>query len=136
MRGTGRVGTDREGALEKSKWGAGGLAKVSFKAKWALDRAQMLIYTHTQTRRATLLSPCIKTKAREFRVRNPRSRGAEPCSGPCSDRNVIHQIRLFTPPGLSKIASCTVTFCYVSIASAGDEFWDTAPLLGNMLLFL
>lgn len=49
MRGTGRVGTDREGALEKSKWGAGGLAKVSFKAKWALDRAQMLIYTHTHT---------------------------------------------------------------------------------------
>lgn len=50
MRGTGRVGTDREGALEKSKWGAGGLAKVSFKAKWALDRAQMLIYTHTHKR--------------------------------------------------------------------------------------
>ena len=25
------------GMLEKSEWGAGGIAKVSFKAKWGLD---------------------------------------------------------------------------------------------------
>lgn len=37
------------GSLEKSEWGAGGIAKVSFKAKWGLDRAQILIYTHTYT---------------------------------------------------------------------------------------
>lgn len=35
------------GTLEKSKWGAGGIAKVSFKAKWGLDRAQTPIHTHT-----------------------------------------------------------------------------------------
>lgn len=33
--------------LEKLKWGAGGIAKVSFKAKWGLDRAQILIHTHS-----------------------------------------------------------------------------------------
>lgn len=31
------------GTLEKSKWEAEGIAKVSFKAKWSLDRAQTLI---------------------------------------------------------------------------------------------
>lgn len=47
MRGVGSVGTNGGYMLEKSEWGTRGIAKVSFKAKWALDRAQKLIYTHT-----------------------------------------------------------------------------------------
>lgn len=38
------------GTLEKSKWEAGGIAKVSFKAKWSLDKAQTLVYTHKCSR--------------------------------------------------------------------------------------
>lgn len=57
------------GTLEKSKWGAGGIAKVSFKAKWALDRAQTLIYTHRQH-----CSPSYKTKAGEFHVTDKKSK--------------------------------------------------------------
>lgn len=44
------------GTLEKSKWGTGGIAKVSFKTKWGLDRAQILIYLHTLTNTHTQLS--------------------------------------------------------------------------------
>lgn len=33
--------------LEKSERGTRGTAKVSFKAKWALDKTQKLIYRHT-----------------------------------------------------------------------------------------
>lgn len=51
MRGVGNVGTNGVGGgcpmLEKSESGARGVAKVSFNAKWALDRLQTLIYRHT-----------------------------------------------------------------------------------------
>lgn len=59
MRGNGRVGTDGGGGggggdeggggLEKPEWEAGGLAKVSFKAKWGLDSTLSLLHTHTHT---------------------------------------------------------------------------------------
>lgn len=39
MRGIGSVRANG-GTLEKSKQGAGGIAKVSVKAKWGLDKAQ------------------------------------------------------------------------------------------------
>lgn len=35
------------GGLEKPEWEAGGLAKVSFKAKWGLDSTLSLLHTHT-----------------------------------------------------------------------------------------
>lgn len=56
------------GTLEKSKWGTGGIAKVSFKTKWGLDRAQILIYlhtltnTHTQSKAGELHTPDTKFK--------------------------------------------------------------------------
>lgn len=46
MRGVGNASTNGGYALEKSEQGARGVAKVSFNAKWALDRLQTLIYRY------------------------------------------------------------------------------------------
>ncbi len=69
------------GALEKSKWGAGGIAKVSFKAKWVwTGHTHTFTHTHIHTW-TTLLSLSIRRESFMYQTRN--------LSSVCTETNML-----------------------------------------------